>query len=163
MTSLCHSLQPSTKHERCSDVDQEEELFLSAVVLNELPYPPWPSSDRLCSSSLRCSCLCGLTLGFKESILGLCPGKNYKNWGRWGPSVAEVRDKQERSLLHVQNVSFFLWQLHNSQCNYAAGWGVRERLKKGNTMECRRGKEGEKNIQEKKTLSTETTDLKLTT
>lgn len=78
MTSHCRSSQPSTKHEWCSDADQEEELFLSAVILNELPYSPWPSSDRLCSSSLRCSCLCSLTLGLKKAFWGSVPGRTTK-------------------------------------------------------------------------------------
>lgn len=132
---LCRSLQQSTKHERCSDVDQEAELFVSAVVLNELPYSPWPSLDRLCSSLLRCSCLCSPTLGRKP----FGGGRNYRSWGHQSPSVAEVKDKQQRSLMHMQNLLVFLWQLHDSQCNYASGWGVGERLKKG-----RMSKEGKK-------------------
>lgn len=77
MTSLCHSLRPSTNYGWCSDADQEEKLFLSAVVLNELPYSPQPL-DRLCSSSLRCSCLSILTLGLKKAFWGSVLGRTTK-------------------------------------------------------------------------------------
>lgn len=137
---LCHlSWQPSTEQGRCPDVDEEED---EEELSNGLPWAPQSLSHRLCPPWLRCSCLCTLTLGLKKAFGGSVPGRTTKAGGHQGPAVVEMRDNQDRSLLHVQNILFFLWQPHNSQCNYPSGWGAREVLKKSNLMECKRKKEG---------------------
>lgn len=107
--------QAQSRREQCPDVDEEEELS------NGLPWAP--TLHQACSP-LLCSCLCTLTLGLKL-FGGSVPGRTTKTGGYWGPAVVEVRDNQDRSLLHVQNILFFLWQPHNSQCNYPSGRGAR--------------------------------------
>lgn len=140
--SPCHAISPDSQAQSRGDAQMLMKRRMkrsSAMGFHELPHS---QSDRLCPPWLRCSCLCTLTLGLKKACGGSVPGRTTKAGGHWGPAAVEVRDNQDRSLLHVQNVLFFLWQPHNSQCNYPSGWGAREILKKSKLMECRRSKEG---------------------
>lgn len=97
----------------------------------------------------------------KKASGGPVPGRTTKTGGHWGPAVVKW-EIIRTDLLHVQNILFFLWQAHNSQCNYPSGWGAREKTQKGQHDGVQE-KQGRKNVKKRKILRLKTTDLKFTT